>query len=222
MSGWVRLALALCLSALGACSCASEREVARGPAQTSSSADEAPLEPLWIDTRLPAPFAAGHVPGALNLQWDWDQLEDRIAAYVPDRHRPLLLRATDEEETNAAMALLLDQGYTNVSAPTPPPETETLEVMDTEALAHELEAHSEVVLIDVRSSLEHLTGTIEGALRVDPDEAPKLLDDLDPSARYLIICEGGYRSGQLASWLHLHGFKDVTNVIDGMWAWRRR
>ena len=55
-----------------------------------------------------------------------------------------------------------------------------------------------------------------------PHWAPELLGELDPGGRYLVICEGGYRSGQLASWLDLHGFEDVTNVIDGMWAWRRR
>ena len=221
MRSSLRLALALCLSAVGACSCASEADGARAGA-TATAESPVALEPLWIDTRLPGPFAQGHVPGALNLQWDWDQLADRVEAYVPDRGRPIRLRATDPEEAQAAAELLAERGYTDVTSPAPPAETGTLAVMDSEALARALAADPEVVLIDVRSSLEHLTGTIDGALLVDPDEAPELLEELDPGGRYLVICEGGYRSGQLASWLDLHGFEDVTNVIDGMWAWRRR
>jgi len=39
--------------------------------------------------------------------------------------------------------------------------------------------------------------------------------------QYAVICEGGVRSSQLASLLKARGFGEVSNVIDGMWAWRR-
>ena len=44
--------------------------------------------------------------------------------------------------------------------------------------------------------------------------------DLDPAKRYAVICEGGWRSSQLASWMRREGFGEVVNVIDGMAGYR--
>ncbi len=55
---------------------------AKAPIKTTSQ-----LEPerLVLDVREPKAFAAGHLPGALNIQLGWDQLRWRTPSYVPDR-----------------------------------------------------------------------------------------------------------------------------------------
>jgi len=177
---------------------------------------------LWIDTRLPAEFAAGHRPGALNLQWDWDQLSERVRAYVPERATPITLRATTPGEAARAAAALLELGYEDVErAPAEVEgETQRLPLLTAAELRERLHGERAPTVIDVRSAAEFATGTIPGALLVDQDEAAALVVELDRARTYAVICEGGYRSSQLASWMRSHGFEHASNVIDGMAAWR--
>jgi rhodanese-related sulfurtransferase len=208
MKGLVVAAWVACLAA-----CAPPR-VELEPAPAASG------ERLVIDTRDPAEFAAGHLPGALNLQWSWDQLGARIAAYVPDRATPLAVRGSTPAEAERAAAVLQEHGYTDVTLPPPGAETETLGLLDARALRAELAGPAPPLVVDVRTAREFERGTIPGALLVDQDDAPKLLAELDRARRIAVICEGGWRSSQLASLLRRNDFPDVVNVIDGMAGWR--
>ena len=174
---------------------------------------------LVIDVRDPVAFAAGHDPGALNLQWGWNQLPERIAAYVPDRETPLAVRAATPVEAAIAAGLLEGRGYVDVTSAPAEPGSTTLPTTTARSLAARLDAGEDLHVLDVRERWEHALGTIPGATKVDPDEAPSLLPTLDPEADHFVICEAGYRSGQLASWLRRHGLR-ATNVIDGMAGWR--
>ena len=184
------------------------------------AAQDDPAERVVIDTRIPAEFAAGHAPGALNIQSGYGQLKSRMAAYVPDRATPLALRASNQAEAEAAAAVLLELGYSDVALFTADDESATLAVMDTRALRAELASDAPPLVIDVRSPGEWARGTIPGALLVDHDAAPGVLPELDRARRIAVICEGGWRSSQLASLLAREGFPDVVNVIDGMAGWR--
>ena len=65
-----------------------------------------------------------------------------------------------------------------------------------------------------------VAGTFAGC--ADGDQAVHAARDLalDPGRRIAVICEGGYRSSQLASLLLARGFTNVVHVIDGMEGWR--
>ena len=76
------------------------------------------------------------------------------------------------------------------------------------------------MVIDVRTVAEWDDGKLDDALLFHEDEAPSLATQLDPTKRYAIICEAGWRSSQLASWMRREGFPDVVNVIDGMAGYR--
>ena len=182
---------------------------------------------LVVDTRAPAEFARAHAPGAINLQLGWDQLEDRVRAYVPDTATSIALRATDEAEARSALAILADLGYEDVvwisysaSNATIELPSATLETSTAASLKKQLASANPPIVIDVRSRSEYERGTIESALLFEQDEAPTLIADLDKQAHYAIICEGGYRSSQLASLMRRRGFEHVVNVIDGMAGWR--
>jgi rhodanese-related sulfurtransferase len=210
--------------------CSSSEPHAGQAATTSPSAvaaqtptdPEASTERLLLDLRPPADFAAGHTPGAINLQWSWRQLRDRVPAYVPDRHTPLALQAGEPDTTEAAIRMLVDAGYTNVIAAVGGEPSEVLSVLSLDELESRLASPDPPILIDVRTPGEWKTGTLPGAILLDQDEAPAYVERLDPEAEYAIICEGGYRSSQFASLLRRRGFERVSNVIEGMGAWRRR
>lgn len=205
---------ALLAAALALCAaCGPSRAALEPPADA-----DAPR--LVIDTRDPAEFAAGHREGALNIQWTWDQLGARIAAYVPDPTTPVAVRGATPEQAEQAARVLRAKGYLDVTLPAPGDEAALLELIDADALRAELAGPEPPLVIDVRTADEFAFGTIDGALLVDQDDAPKLLQRLDRARRITVICEGGWRSSQLASLLRREGFPNVVNVIDGMAGWR--
>lgn len=175
-----------------------------------------------VDTRDPATFAAGHDPGAINLQWGWDQLESRVHAYLPEHSTPLAVRAESAERAEEARALLVAGGYADVVVLEGEPGSATLSLWTVVELEERLAGDDPPVVIDVRTPREWERGVIEGAVTVEQDAAPRLVPELDPEAEYAVICAGGYRSGQLASLLRARGFERVHNVVDGMKAWYAR
>lgn len=212
-----RAQLALLLPACVLLACA------RRPATVPGTAERFSLsERLWIDVRGPRPFAAGHHPGALNLQWGWGQLAARIDAYVPSHATPLAVRGSSPLEQQRAVAFLRERGYADViPAPNGADESAHLSVWTAAELRARLGESNPPIVIDVRSPAEQADGSIPGALLWGEDEAPLRIGELDPSREYALICEGGYRSGQVASLMLRRGFRRVVNVIDGMAGWRR-
>lgn len=184
-------------------------------------AEDPALERIVIDTREPELFAAGHVPGAINIQLGWGQLLGRARAYVPELSTPLALVCSDQDEAERAAAVLADLGYQDVALHEGALASEDeLELWTTDELDARLEADPDLVVIDVRTQGEWDNGVLDGALLFHEDEAPALAAELDRSKRYAIICEGGWRSSQLASWMRREGFEHAVNVIDGMAGYR--
>lgn len=167
-----------------------------------------------IDVRGPEAFAASHRAGALNLQLAFDQLEQRIASYVPERAMPLAIDAEDADDAARAAAALTDLGYHDVTLPTPGTREASLSLLQ----ARELVGGDHRIL-DVRTADEQARGTIPGALEIDPDDVPRAVAALPRDVSYAVVCSGGWRSSQAASWMRREGFALVYNVIDGVGAW---
>ena len=214
-----RAALGLAALALAACG---GREPETAPKPAAPAAEALAAGRLVIDVREPEPFAAGHLPGALNLQLGWDQLVHRVASYVPDRATALAVRAPSAKEAAEALERLAELGYDDALAleTDPSAETATLELWSARELGIQLAGSAPPTVIDIRSAAEFESGWIDGALRVDQDEGLKLLPFLSHERTYAVICEGGWRSSQLASAMRREGFAHVVNVIDGMAGWR--
>lgn len=183
-----------------------------------SSMDDARLV---IDVREPALFAAGHAPGALNVQTGYGQLAGRIRFYVPDAVTPIAIRASSTREAEEAAAVLRDLGYQDIAL-APEIAGETLDLTSLDALAARLASNDPPIVLDIRTAGEFATGTIQGAITIDQDHGPESVAGLDPSREYVVICEGGWRSSQLASWMKMNGFARVSNAIEGMAGWRDR
>ena len=208
-----RGALALFASVATALGCAP-----RVPVEPASNAS---VVRVVIDTREPEAFAAGHAPGALNIQLGWGQLEGRARAYVPNLDTPIALVSSNQVEAERAAAVLAALGYEDVALHEPQAtQDSTMELWTTSELDHALGADPELVVIDVRTVAEWEAGKLGDALLFHEDEAPTLAAQLDPNKRYAVICEAGWRSSQLASWMRREGFAHVVNVIDGMAGYR--
>jgi phage shock protein E len=74
---------------------------------------ELPEEAVWIDTRTPAEFAEGHLPGANLIPFD--AIETQILALDVDKDTPLYLYCARGQRAEAARQALLRQGYTRVT-----------------------------------------------------------------------------------------------------------
>lgn len=64
-----------------------------------------------VDVRTPAEFAAGHVPGAINIPFD--QMPQRAAELAP-ASTPLLLYCHSGRRSGIAIATLKSKGFTRI------------------------------------------------------------------------------------------------------------
>ena len=74
-------------------------------------------------------------------------------------------------------------------------------------------------LIDVREPHEFQIGRIPGSTLIPLGELPKHLNELDPSAEYVMHCKMGGRSAKAVELMKQSGFKNVRNMTGGILAW---
>ena len=72
-----------------------------------------------------------------------------------------------------------------------------------------------LVLIDLRVPEKFATGTIAGAVNIQPDS----LKTLDPEKAYLVFCGGDTRGVEAYQELTKQGFPVVYRIIGGIGAW---
>ena len=79
-----------------------------------------------------------------------------------------------------------------------------------------------VVLLDVRTPGEFVSGHIAGAKNVDFDAASFASEilKLDKTKTYAVYCRSGNRSGQAAALMAKDGFKSIFNLEGGIINWQ--
>lgn len=87
------------------------------------------------------------------------------------------------------------------------------------------ESDSDLQLIDVRERGEAAIAQIPGfdlyPLSEFEQWSEKILTELQPDAKTIVICHHGMRSAQLCQWLSMRGFNQVQNVMGGIDAYSR-
>jgi rhodanese-related sulfurtransferase len=71
-----------------------------------------PDAPLLLDVRSEKEFAAGHVPGAINIPFD--ALPDRIAELADYKAKPVVLYCESGRRAGIAAATLHDAGFSEL------------------------------------------------------------------------------------------------------------
>jgi len=176
-----------------------------------------------LDTRPATVYAAGHVPGSLQIG-----LGGQFAAWAGTTiglDRELILVAEDPaaaEESRLRLARVgidrvqgvLDGGIAGwASAGLPLSMTAHIGVRDLHGRL------AEFTVIDVRARAEWDTGHIASAQLHPLNGLRASMASLDHAAPIAVHCKGGYRSAIACSLLEAAGFQQVMNVAGGFDAW---
>jgi len=200
--------------------------VKRLTAQEAKEAGDAGV--LLIDLRPHADFAAGHIPGSVNLMFSRKSLPERLATAIPPGPKILLVSENRAEVETAAEALrvvdrnplqgILGGGIEAWRAAGFP--LRTMPQVEIATLRDRLETSSDsLVLIDCRESFEWELGYIEGSLLIPLGEIWERSQEFDPRREIVLICEEGIRSSTGASILLHQGFPRAANVPGGVGDW---
>lgn len=175
-----------------------------------------------IDMRRVERYAAGHLPGSLNIG-----LHGQFASWagcLADLERPILLvgdELADAEEAKLQLSRIgLESiaGFLNSSSlGSNSQRTAQIDVRD---LAVGLEGYQ---VIDVRRPPEYASGHVPGAVSAPlnrlGDGERGAAAGLDLSAPTAVICGIGYRSSMGCRFLQDAGFEQLYNVAGGTQAW---
>ncbi len=79
-----------------------------------------------------------------------------------------------------------------------------------------------VVVLDVRTAGEFMSGHIENAINIDVESGSfdSEIAKLDKTVEYAVYCHSGRRSGIAADKLAGAGFEKITNLEGGIIAWQ--
>jgi len=180
-----------------------------------------------LDTRPASQYGTGHIAGSLNIG-----LGGQFASWAGSLIRPdvpLIIVAEDFDSVREARTRLARVGVELVSgylgggvlawhqAGLP---LATLEQISVEELRHRIEEKSVDTVIDVRRPGEWDSGHIANATSMPLNHLSESARSLNPDAKIAVLCAGGYRSSAACSVLEQSGFRNVSNVVGGMTAWK--
>jgi hydroxyacylglutathione hydrolase len=195
--------------------------------------DAATLEKLLasgaivVDARSSRAFAAGHVPGTINLpgsrsllRWGgWFLPYDQDIYLIGDGTRPdvaaTLARDLSLIGLDRVAGFFGDQVIAEWASAGG-------HVQQTPQMApSELASRKDVVIIDVRNQSEWDAGQIPGAVHIPLGQLPKRLSEVPHDEPVVLQCEGGTRSSIAAGVLQKFGYSNVLNLTGGFDAWSR-
>lgn len=78
------------------------------------------------------------------------------------------------------------------------------------------------ILIDVRTTSEHNSGSIDGAVHIDflSADFTNEITKLDKTSRYFVFCRSGSRSSAAVSQMRKSGI-EAFNLVGGIGSWPR-
>jgi len=179
---------------------------------------------LVLDVRSADDFAAGHIPGAVNIGVD-GQYAVWVGALIPVGTRIVVV--ADPGREREAILRLARVGYENVDGYLDGGMAAWHKAGKHQALIASQDADSivgqldEITVLDVRKPSEFETGHLPGALNRSLADLNAWAANLDPAKPYYIHCAGGYRSMIAASMLQAKGFAKPINIRGGIAALRQ-
>ncbi len=180
-----------------------------------------------LDVRPGDEFAAGHVPGSVNIALS-GQFASWAGTVLGLSAHPVLIAASDAriEEARIRLARVgiealdgyLQGGVAAWKQAGLPPAT--IPQMTVNELETRLRSNG-IQVLDVRRAPEWDAGHIEGATWWPLDNFKVSPPEMEHDAPIAVHCKGGYRSMIAASLLQRAGFRNVINVTGGFDAWQQ-
>lgn len=198
------------------------------PLTPEKVAERAAAGAVVLDVRSPAAFGAGHLAGAIGVDLQGGQFQNRVGLVISAEDEVILV-ATDDAEARRAAEALAVIGFDRVTGYLAGGvaawraagfDLVTLEGMSARELAERQRRDPDLLIIDVREPAEWEEGHIAGARSVPFYRILAELDQLPADRPLAVICAGGTRSVIAASLLRARGRTNVLNVRDGMDGWR--
>ena len=194
------------------------------PLPLSEVLDRAAAGEQLLDTRDPADFSQGHLPGSINVGLGGQYAT--WAGTVLSRERPIVIVAAPGREQEAATRLGRI-GFDNVSGYLQggidtrggaAALTQTGRVSAAE-LASQLASGEPPIVLDVRTQREWQRKRIEGSLNISLGQLRARSAEIPRDRPIVVHCAGGYRSSIAISMLQGHGFERLSELAGGMAAW---
>jgi len=180
-----------------------------------------------IDTRPTAKFAAGHVPGTLNIPLGKSFLNWSGALVPGETDFWIITEAESDDAVKRIIDDLSKVGLTRVAGvfrsdvlrewKSRRGVLETVAQVDPQSV--QKRTLDGVQIIDVRSPEEWRRGHLPGAIHIPLALLPDRIGELDASAPIVLQCQGGGRSSIATSLLQSRGLPDVSNLAGGYDAW---
>jgi len=182
---------------------------------------------IALDVRAGEEFAAGHVPGSVNIALS-GQFATWAGTVLGLKAHPVLIAESEEQLAEARVRLArvgiedldgyLDGGVGAWKAAGFP--LAKLTQISPAELSKQL-SQNRLQVLDVRREPEWEAGHIDGAAWWPLDHFKVSTPEIDHDAPIAVHCKGGYRSAIACSLLLRAGFKSVSNVSGGFDAWQQ-
>lgn len=177
--------------------------------------------PWLVDLREAKTYAAGHVPGSVNIALR-GRLETWVGTMVPWK-APLVLIGS-EPELNEAVFRLHRIAYegsvlpfgTWTAAGLPMATSGTITPAE---LYRQMQAGNAPIIVDVRMPYEWMALRIGTVVNLPINHLAELSGKLDPNLPVVAVCNSAYRSSLAVGILQRQGFKNVASLAGGSAAW---
>jgi hydroxyacylglutathione hydrolase len=177
---------------------------------------------IVIDTRSAASFAAGFLPGTINIPLD--RSFATWAGWLVPYDRDVWLIAADDDRTNRAVSALAMIGLDRIAGYVGTDVFEGRELSRVpQAHANDVAAlleHGAIDVIDVRGRAEYEAGHLPGVVNIPVGMLTERIAELPAERPIVVQCQAGARSSIAASVLLAHGVRRVINLDGGIAAWQ--
>jgi len=196
------------------------------PASFKAVAEE--KEALVLDVRSAEDFAAGFLPGSINIGID-GAFAPWAGALIADLEQPILLVVAEGRETETIHRLsrvgldnvlgYLQGGFDAWKAAGRP--VDGIRRIDAEDLGAWKQVHPALQLVDVRKKSEFDSEHVQGAINAPLDYINDSLALIDASVMSCFYCAGGYRSMIFASIARSRGCRNFVEIRGGFAALKK-
>lgn len=181
---------------------------------------------LVADLRPAEQYAAGHVPGTLNLPLGEAFLPSAGALVSYDRPLALIAQPAQVHEAVRQLRLI---GLDTLVGYWTPAVLDTwaatgralawIEHIDPQQLGQYLE-RNDVVVVDVRSAAEHAAGHIAGSIHIPLTQLPQHLEAMPQGRTLVVYCQSGSRSAIAASAVNARQPGAAVDLVGGLRDWQ--
>ena len=179
-----------------------------------------------IDIRSPTSFASGHIPGSLSI---WREGLPSFMGWFLNYTDPIVIVDDFNLDLDPVIRQFVRLGYDNLSGylvggfpawSKAAQDTASFATCTAYELRDRLEKEPLFVL-DVRDIKNRKSaGYIPGSRHRFIGELPQHLDEVPRDKPVVTYCDGGYKGSLAASILLKNQYRNVTNLLGGMAAWK--